>query len=69
MTRMEALASMTTHAAFAAFEEDTKGRLAPGMVADIVVISHDILSVSEEELSDARVEQTIVGGKLVYSAE
>jgi predicted amidohydrolase YtcJ len=69
MTRMEALASVTTHAAYAAFEEDTKGKLIPGMLADVVVLSEDILSVDETALSGARVEHTIVGGKVLYSAE
>ncbi len=69
MTRMEALASVTTDAAYAAFEEDTKGKLIPGMLADIVVLSEDILTVDESVLSATRVEQTIVGGKVLYSAE
>jgi len=68
MTRMETLASMTINPAYAAFEEDTKGRLIPGMLADIVVLSQDILTVSEDELNATRVEHTIVGGKLLYSA-
>jgi len=68
MTRMEALASATTHAAYAAFEEDTKGRLIPGMLADIVVLSQDILSVSEDELPATRVDHTIVGNRVLYSA-
>ena len=40
---------MTTNAAYAAFEEDTKGKLIPGMLADIVVLSRDILSVSDAD--------------------
>ncbi|NIL99677.1 MAG: amidohydrolase family protein [Acidobacteria bacterium] len=69
MTRMESLASMTTNAAYAAFEEDTQGKLIPGMLADIVVLSQDILTVDENALAATRVEHTIVGGKLLYSAE
>jgi predicted amidohydrolase YtcJ len=68
MTRMEALAAATTNAAYAAFAEDVKGTLAPGMYADIVVLSQDILTVPDEQLADTRVEHTIVGGKVVYSA-
>ena len=68
LTRMEALASMTTHAAYAAFQEDWQGTLMPGQWADIVVLSQDILSVAEEQLEATRVEHTIVGGKLLYSA-
>ena len=69
MTRLEALASATRNAAYAGFEEDTKGTLAPGMVADIVVLSQDILTVPEAALGDTRVELTLLGGALVYSAD
>ena len=68
LTRMEALASMTTNAAYAAFEEDVKGKLIPGMLADIVVLSQDILTVSDDELAATRVEHSIVGGRVLYSA-
>ena len=68
LTRMEALASMTTNAAYAAFEEDVKGKLIPGMLADIVVLSQDILTVSDDELPATRVEHSIVGGRVLYSA-
>jgi predicted amidohydrolase YtcJ len=68
LTRMEALASMTTNAAYAAFEEDIKGTLIPGMLADIVVLSQDILTVSDDELLATRVEHSIVGGRVLYSA-
>jgi len=68
MTRMEALASATTHAAYAAFEEGIKGKLIPGMLADIVVLSQDILTVSEDELPATRVDHTIVGNRVLYSA-
>jgi len=69
MTRAEALAAATTNAAYAAFEENTKGMLLPGMLADVVVLSRDILSVDVDELPGTRVEHTIVGGKLLYSAD
>ena len=68
MTRLEALRSYTIHCAQAAFEEDVKGSLTPGKLADIVVLSHDILSVPDEELLDARVLMTIVGGEFLYEA-
>lgn len=69
MTRMEALAAATSVAAYAAFEEGTKGTLAPGRVADIVVLSRDILEVAAEDLPATRVEHTIVAGEVVYSAK
>lgn len=68
LTRMEALESCTIWAAFAAFEEDVKGSLAPGKYADVTVIDRDILRVPDEELGEARVLMTIVGGKVAWKA-
>ncbi|MEO6596567.1 MAG: amidohydrolase [Planctomycetota bacterium] len=68
MSRMEALRSYTIACAYAAFEEDTKGTLTPGKLADIVVLSKDILTVPDEEIREAKVVYTIVGGKVVYDA-
>jgi predicted amidohydrolase YtcJ len=69
MTREEALRSYTIDAARAAFEEHSKGSLTPGKLADIVVLSHDILTIPEEQIPDAQVVQTIVGGKIVYDRD
>ncbi len=69
MNRMEALRSYTIHAAYAAFEDDLKGTLTPGKLADIVVLSQDILSIAEEEIPHTNVEMTIVGGKIAYRRE
>lgn len=66
MSRMEALKSYTIHGAYAAFEEKQKGSLEPGKLADIVVLSKDILKVAEDEIPSAKVTHTIIGGKLVY---
>jgi predicted amidohydrolase YtcJ len=66
MTREEALRSYTRAAAYAAFEEDRKGTVAPGKLADVVVLSRDILTVPEDEILDARVDLTIVGGVVRY---
>lgn len=66
MTRMEALKSYTINGAYAAFEEDIKGSLEPGKLADITVLSNDILEVSADELLNTEVEMTIVGGKILY---
>jgi predicted amidohydrolase YtcJ len=68
MSRDEALRSYTRNAAFAAFEEGSKGTLAVGKLADVTVLSKDILTVPEEEIRNARVDFTIVGGKVLYSA-
>jgi predicted amidohydrolase YtcJ len=66
MSREEALKSYTWNAAYAAKEEAIKGSLAPGKLADVTVLSKDLLSVPEEEILSTRVVYTIVGGKVVY---
>lgn len=66
MTRMEALESYTLACAKAAFEEDIKGSLTPGKLADIVVLSKDILACPDDEIRDAQVDLTIVGGEVLY---
>jgi predicted amidohydrolase YtcJ len=66
LTREEALASYTRANAFAAFEEDVKGRLAPGLYADVTVLDRDILTCAEDALREARVDCTIVGGVVRY---
>ncbi len=67
MTRMEALRSYTIDAAYAGFEEDIKGSLTPGKLADITVLSRDILAIPEEEIPGTEVAYTIVGGKVMFS--
>lgn len=66
MTREEALQSYTLNNAYAAFEEGIKGTLSPGKLADIVVLSQDILTVPEAEIPNTRVDMTIVGGEVRY---
>jgi len=66
LTRAEALASITSWAASACFAEERLGRLSPGMAADVVVLSDELLSVPEERLLDVRVEATIFAGRVVY---
>ncbi len=66
MSRLEALKSYTINNAIAAFEEDIKGTLAPGKLADIVVLSKDIMTVPDDQIRDAKVVYTIVGGKVMY---
>ena len=68
LTREEALYSYTMAAAWSAFEEDVKGSLTPGKYADIVVLTKDILTVPDEEIPEAEVAMTIVGGKVVWNA-
>ncbi len=68
MTRLEALRSYTRDAAYAAFEENEKGTLAPGKLADIVVLTNDLRSCRDDEILKTRVDLTIVGGKIVFDA-
>ena len=65
LTRQEALAAYTVNNAYAAFEEDTKGSLSPGRLADFVVLDRDILEVPDDELAAARVTCTVLGGRMV----
>ena len=67
MTREEALESYTINNAYAAFEEHLKGSLTPGKLADIVVLSRDIMTIPEEEIPATEVVYTIVGGEVRYS--
>ncbi|MDE2980422.1 MAG: amidohydrolase [Gemmatimonadota bacterium] len=66
MTRTEALRSYTINNAYAAFEEQYKGSLEVGKLGDVVVIDRNILTVPDEDLADARVDMTIVGGVVRY---
>ena len=69
MTREEALKSYTWNAAYAAREEALKGSLAVGKLADITVLSKDILTVPDDEIPKTTVTRTIVGGKTVYEGK
>ena len=66
MTRREALRSYTINNAYAAFEEDIKGSLTPGKLADITVLSQDITTIPEDEITSTEVVYTIVGGEVKY---
>ena len=57
----------TSGAAYASFDEQRKGRLAPGMLADIVILSTDVFANPPERFLDARVDTTIFDGKVVYT--
>jgi hypothetical protein len=58
----------TINAAFASFEEGIKGSIAPGKLADMVVLSDDPIKSPPEQIRDIRVEMTIIGGKVVWEA-
>jgi predicted amidohydrolase YtcJ len=67
MSRDEALASFTRNAAFAAHAETLLGSLEAGKLADLVVLSKDIMRVAPPEIVTTNVRMTIVGGEIVYS--
>ena len=66
MTRMEALESYTINNAYAAFEEELKGSITVGKLADMVILDRDIMTVPLEEIADTQVEMTIIGGEVRY---
>jgi predicted amidohydrolase YtcJ len=68
LTVEEALRAYTWGCAYAAFEEKDKGTISPGKLADLVVLSEDLLRIPPERIKDARVEITILGGRVVYKA-
>lgn len=66
MTRAQALKAYTLDAAYAAFEDDIKGSIKPGKLADLTILSQDITAVSEQEILNTQVEMTVVGGQVLY---
>ena len=66
ISREEALRVMTVNYAYLTFEENLKGSLAPGKLADLVVLSDDIMTCPPERIRDMSVLATVVGGKIVY---
>jgi len=66
VTVEEALAAYTRSGAWASFEEKRKGSLAPGLLADLVILDRDITAIPPGEIREARVMRTIVGGKTLY---
>ena len=69
MTVEEAVKYYTMGSAYASFEEDIKGSLTVGKLADIVILDKDIFTIDKEEILNTKVVTTIVGGKIVYQRE
>ncbi len=66
ITVEEALRGYTIDAAYAVYEEDIKGSLEPGKLADFVILDRDLTTLPPDEIRDAKVDLTVVGGKIAY---
>jgi hypothetical protein len=66
VTPKEALRTYTTYAVYSTFEENVKGSVEPGKLADLVVLSENPLKIPPEKIKEIQVETTIIGGKIVY---
>ncbi len=66
MTREQALKSYTLDAAYGAFEEEIKGSITPGKLADFTIYNQDLMTVSEQDILNTEVVMTIFDGKIVY---
>ncbi len=69
LTMEQAIAAYTTGSAFAEFQEKEKGLIEPGMLADFVVLDHDVTSLAFPKIPETKVLRTVVGGKTVYEAK
>ncbi|MCH8109508.1 MAG: amidohydrolase family protein, partial [Chloroflexi bacterium] len=69
LSRMEALRVFTVGGAYFSFDEDRRGSLEPGKLADLAVLSDDLLSMPEEKLPELRSLFTMVGGKVVHQTD
>ena len=67
LSRMEALSGMTKWGAYANFEEDQKGSIEVGKVADFIILDRDIISIKESNILKTRVVATLLNGNIVYS--
>jgi predicted amidohydrolase YtcJ len=62
----EAVKAYTLDAAYASFEDDIKGSLEQGKLADIIILSHDLTTIDPDEIKNTNVDLTMVGGKIEY---
>ena len=69
MSRIEALKSFTINNAYSAFEESHKGSISVGKLADMVILSDNILTMPAERIHEAKVDLTVLGGEVVFVRE
>ena len=69
LTLAEAIRGFTSDAAFAAFEEKSRGTIEPGKLADLTIVEGDLFAMPASELYKARVRYTVVGGEVVYEGK
>lgn len=67
LTVAEVVQAYTMGSAYAEFQEQKKGSITPGKLADIVILSRDIFHIPAQQIKDVKVVHTVVGGKLVFS--
>ena len=66
---LDAVRMFTYNGAYASFEENIKGSLEPGKLADVVILDQDLLTYPAEQVQDVKVRYTLVGGEIVYAQE
>ena len=66
VSREQALKMFTINAAYAAFEENDKGSIEEGKLADFTVLSHDLMKIPPAEILNTRCEMTVIGGEIVF---
>lgn len=69
LTVEEAIRAYTLNTAYAAYEEDLKGTISVGKLADYVVLSDNLVTMDPDGIKDVTVDKTIVGGDIVYEAD
>ena len=68
ITLEEVVKCYTLDAAYASFEEDLKGSIEPGKLADITILTGDLTSIPPEKIRDVRVDLTMVDGRILWRA-
>jgi hypothetical protein len=66
--REEAIKMYTINGAYLTFEEDIKGSLEPGKLADMIILDRDIMTCPEDDIKDIKILQTFLGGESIYKA-